>query len=304
MAIYENIEHFAGKSVENYDPAIGIADPIGKIYRLRTDYYSKVEITDLISTFLEDPRVSEILGIVIGGWENAFETSSQDIVEALVAARGKLPDLKAIFLGEMTCEECEISWILQSDVSPLLAAYPQLEHFRVRGNEGLSLGALRHEKLQSLVVETGGLNPNVVRQVCQSQLLALEHLELWLGSPEYGGDTTIDDLQPILSGQLFPKLRYLGLRDSEIADDIAIAIANAPILDRIEVLDLSLGTLGDVGAEALLASPAVAKLDKLDLHHHFISEEVVARLVGIGIEVDVSDLQEEEGYGRYVSVSE
>ncbi|WP_019501546.1 STM4015 family protein [Pseudanabaena sp. PCC 6802] len=264
MALYENVEHFAGKTVENYELELGIEDPVGKIYRLAIDYDSEEGMADLIATFLEDPRVREISGIVIGLWADAYDRSSQDIVEALVAAREKLPHLTAIFLGDIISEECEISWIVQSDVSPLLAAYPQLTHFRVRGNEGLSLGALRHEKLQSLIIETGGLNPNVVREVCQSQLPELEHLELWLGIPYYGGNTTVADLQPILSGQLFPKLRYLGLRDSEIANDIAVAIATAPILDRIKVLDLSLGLLGDEGASALLASPAVAKLDKLE----------------------------------------
>ncbi len=46
-----------------------------------------------------------------------------------------------------------------------------------------------------------------------------------------------------------------------IGDDIAQAIAHAPILDRLEVLDLSQGIISDVGAEALLASPKVNKVE-------------------------------------------
>ncbi|NKB18733.1 MAG: hypothetical protein HC770_13155 [Pseudanabaena sp. CRU_2_10] len=109
--------------------------------------------------------MSEISGIVIGCWITDVDESSQEIVEALAAAREKLPNLKAIFLGDITYEEAEISWIVQSDVSPLLTAYPQLEYLQVRGNQGLSLGLLQHDRLKSLVVETGGLSVNVVCEV-------------------------------------------------------------------------------------------------------------------------------------------
>lgn len=333
MTIGEHTTHFVGKSVEDYVPETGIADPINKIYRLRTEYDSEQGMIDLLARFLEDPRVSEISGIVIGLWDWDNQESSQFIVEALVAARDKLPNLKAIFLGDIIYEECEISWLVQSDISPLLAAYPQLEHLRVRGGDRLSLGSLRHDNLKVLVVESGGLNVNVVREVCQSHLPALEHLELWLGVAEYGGNTSVDDLQPILSGQLFPKLSYLGLRDSEIADEIAKALANALVLKQVKVLDLSLGTLTDEGAEALFArldnslpfitlsealgnegakalldNLPVIQLEKLDIHHHYVSDPVVAKLNQLKIMVDASDRQipdEDDGeIYRYVAVSE
>ena len=229
-------------------------------------------------------------------------------MEALVAAREQLPNLKAIFLGDIISEENEISWINQSDVSPLFDAYPLLERFAVRGGTGLVFGSLRHAHLKSLVIQSGGLDAGVVRAVSAAHLPELEHLELWLGVEAYGGNVTVDDLAPLLSGALFPKLSYLGLRDSEIADAIAAAVARAPVLERIRVLDLSLGTLTDEGAAALLASPAVARLEKLDLHHHFCSEAMMEKLRGLGIEVDVSQRQEEEEYDgerwRYVAVSE
>jgi hypothetical protein len=186
----------------------------------------------------------------------------------------------------------------------LFGAYPNLEHFRVRGGNGLALGAVRHDHLKLLIVESGGLNRSIVQQVCAAQLPALEHLELWLGDEGYGATTRVEDLAPILAGTLFPYLRYLGLRDSEIADEIAAALAQSPILERIRVLDLSLGTLGDEGAAALLANPAVRRLEKLDLHHHYCSDEMMTRLQALGIDVDVSDQQDEDDGERYVAVSE
>src|SRR5262249_278787 len=112
--------------------------------------------TRKFAAFLDDSSSSRVFGIVIGQNDN-----SALVVKALVAARDRLPNLRAIFLGDIVSEECEISWIEQSDVSPLFAAYPQLEHFCVRGADGLSLGALKHDRLKSLIVQSGGLGANV-----------------------------------------------------------------------------------------------------------------------------------------------
>jgi predicted DNA-binding WGR domain protein len=256
-----------------------------------------------LETFLNDPAAGQVEALIIGFWDYG---PSGEVVEALVAGREKLPRLKALFLGDITYEEWDIAYIQQSDLSPLFGAFPGLEELRVRGADGLALGRVRHDNLRVLAFESGGLPRGVVRDVLKARLPALEHLELWLGTEEYGGDTRVADLKPLLEGKLFPKLRYLGLRDSEIADDMAAAVARAPVLKKVRVLDLSLGNLGDEGAEALLASPAVARLEKLDIHHHFVSDALVARLKALGIEVDAGERQKvyDDDEGRYIAVSE
>jgi Leucine Rich repeat len=312
VTIEEHVTEFAGKPVVDWDPQVGLTDPEGTIYRVGLSYDEAEggqRWTDKLAGLLADPAVGRLGGLVVGYWDIlGQEGTSAPVVEALVAARDRLPQLRAIFFGDIIREEHEISWIVQSDLSPLFNAYPLLEHCCVRGGEGLTLGALRLDQLRSLVIQTGGLDGRVVREVGGARLPALEHLELWLGTAEYGGTTTLEDLAPILSGTPFPRLRTLALRDSQIADEIAAALASAPVLERIRVLDLSLGTLGDAGAAALLASPAVARLERLDVHHHYCSDEMIARLEGLGIPVDVSDPQEEDisdgtAY-RYVAVSE
>jgi hypothetical protein len=134
----------------------------------------------------------------------------------------------------------------------------------------------------------------VVQSVGKSKLPALEHLELWLGTNRYGADTTPEDVEGLLQSNSFPSLRYLGLRNSEITNDVARALARSPLLERLRVLDLSLGTLSDSGARALLAIPALANLTKLDIHHHYVSPELVGRLHSLGIEVDASGMREDE----------
>jgi hypothetical protein len=209
----------------------------------------------------------------------------------------------------MTFEECEISWINHTDITPLLEAYPRLETLTVRGSEGLSFKPLRLPHLRSLTFESGGLPADVVTAVGECDLPALTKLELWLGTDNYGGDATVDDLTQILTGSRLPSLTSLGLRDSEIADQVAAALASAPVVARLEELDLSLGILSDVGAAALLAGQPLTHLRKLDLHHHFLTEPVMQRLrdelSAAGVEVDLSDGGDpSDEDDRFIAVSE
>ena len=325
MPISEHLESFAGFAVRDFDPATGIQDAANTIYRLRKEpgggappkrgllarFRSPPPApADPVEALLADPASGQLQGLVYGAWMEDFDSSvgSEAIVAQIAAAAPRLPSLKVLFIGDMTYEECEISWITQNDVTPLLQAYPGLQHFGVRGSTELKITPVRHTQLKSLVIECGGLPASVLRGVLQSELPSLEHLELYLGEENYGADFKVADLEPLLSGIIFPKLRSVGLRDSELADDVAAALAKAPLLSRIKVLDLSLGNLSDAGAQALLGSPAVAGLEKLDIHHHYVSPALVARLEKLGPEVDASDHQKADKDGdeeyRYIAVGE
>ncbi len=242
--------------------------------------------------------------LIVGEWGSAYDTSFP--IELLVAKAARLTGLRGLFVGEMSSEQCEISWINQGDYTPLLEAFPALEHLWIRGSEELELNPLRHPGLRELVLQTGGLPATVIRSVGACDLPNLTHLELWLGVQNYGGDARADDLAPILSGRSLPALTRLGLRNAEIADEVATAVAAAPVVARIAELDLSLGVLGDTGAEALLAGQPLTHLKSLDLHHHFMTPEMAQRVVDElpGVAVDVSERQSEERWGRYTAVSE
>jgi len=289
-----HITTFAGLPVVEWQPDAAMDDAQHTVYRVGLTYLDgeNARWTDKFAAFMSNPAVSQITALVIGDW-HAFDDGHEaaQVVAALVAARAQLPHLTALFLGDITEDEFPPLFIEQADVSPLLDAYPLLEHLSMRGSEGLRLGPLRHRGLRSLVLQSGGLPPEIVQDVGRADLPALEHLELWLGEDAFGGEATVADLAPILSGARFPTLRYLGLCNSDEADEFALAVAGAPILERVKVLDLSLGRLSDDGAAALLASPAVARLDKLDIHHHFCSADMVRRLKDLGVSVDGSDAQ-------------
>jgi hypothetical protein len=276
MTISEHAEVFGGQPVHDYTP--GEPGPVGCVYRLALEYDdSRGDFAELLDEFLTEHGGPDLTTLVIGAWdyEDMLE-SAASVVEPLVGAKDRMPDLKALFFGDITYEQCEMSWIQHGDISPLLPAFPRLEEFRIRGTTSLSFGAIRHPNIRSFAIESGGLHEGLLQEVWAAELPRLERLELWLGDEYYGGINTIEPLAPLLSGKLFPNLKSLGLCNSRIQDEVAKVVAASPILDRLEELDLSLGNLKDEGAKALIASSAVKKLKRLNLQHHFISDEVAA----------------------------
>jgi hypothetical protein len=288
-----------------------LADPGSVAWRLRTELPSSYGSGDRSKAFesLEEylHRFSVLVGreevraLVVGNVpDQDFQMRADEVVEALLGLAPKLTGLRALFFGEILREENEISWIQLCDLAPLVAALPHLEELVVRGGSGsLGLGLAEHPSLRRLTVQSGGLRPEVVRDVCASSLPALEHLELWLGVEEYGGTTTPQDLAPVLSGEAFPRLRSLGLRNTGEIDAWVPALARAPVLASLDALDLSLGALTDKGGQALVeAAPAFRGLKRLDLHHHFLTEETRERVRAAlpGVEVDLSEPEEPDAY--------
>jgi hypothetical protein len=304
VTISESTETFFNKTVTAYDPASPVDLSGDKVYRLTLEYDDQRKMSDLFEQFLQSADKSKLDALVIGMWGEPYEESAEDIIAALVARAPELPALRALFIGDMTFEECEISWIVQGDYTPLLKAYPKLEELRIRGAQDLSLQPVTHTALRKLTIESGGLPSEVVEALVASSLPALEHLELWLGSDEYGFDGDVGLYRRLLGALAGPSLRYLGLRDSEISDELAQWLAGEEVVGRLHTLDLSLGTLGDAGARALLDSPYVRSLQRLDLSHHYISPALQQHLKALPLEVVLDDAQDEDDGERYVAVGE
>ncbi len=306
MTINHFLTTFAGLPVVAWEEEQTVADPAAVAWRLDMEDFEAPpeEFATEFESLLERCGPAGPTALIIGEWGSAYETAFP--VDLLVRNAGRLGGLRALFIAELSSEQCEVSWIRQGDITPVLTAFPALERLWVRGAEGLELTPVRHDGLRELVLQSGGLPATVIRAVGACDLPNLTHLELWLGVEQYGGDARADDLAPILAGRSFPALTHLGLRNAEIADEIAAAVAAAPVVARLTELDLSLGVLGDPGAESLLAGQPLTHLESLDLSHHFMSPELAQRLVDElpGVAVDVSDRQDEEQWGRFTAVAE
>ena len=306
--ISENLDSFNGKSVIDFNPDEVLKDLNHYVYRLRLDdeaIDSDKKMEDLIRSFAEVPATAECQELVIGQWGYDSSRKADGFVQTLVELKETFKNLKALFIGDITAEEQEISWIQQSDLSPLFAAFPNLEFFQARGGDGLSLSELKHQNLKTLVIQTGGLPPNVVQDITNADLPNLEKLELWLGDDNYGFESSIEDFDAIINGGKFPKLTYLGLKNSNIQDEIAIAVAKSPLLKQLHTLDLSMGILSDTGAQALLDSPNIKNLVFLNLDHHFMTDNMMAKMGDLGIAVSMEDQGNyDDEDDRYVEVSE
>ncbi|TNM29558.1 STM4015 family protein [Streptomyces sedi] len=317
MNVGEHAEEFHGLPVFEF-PGLGegpveraslpAADAVA--WRIGVDVWEPEEQwEEAFARFLDTVDAARVRALVIGTWWEPYEMGPDEVLAALVGARDRLPSLRALFLGDIVRDESEVSWIKQGRATDLLEAFPAVEELRVRGGIGLEFAPLRQERLRELVVETAGLPAEAVRGVAACEFPGLAHLELWLGPSEWGGDASVEDLAPILSGERLPALTYLGLCNSEIQDEVCAAVASAPVVTGLEVLDLSMGVLTDEGAAALLDGRSLTHLRRLDLSHNYLSEAMRARLrealEPAGVEVNVEPgSAEQPGNRRFVAVGE
>ncbi|GAA0941813.1 STM4015 family protein [Nonomuraea longicatena] len=264
------------------------------------------EFAEALDLLLRRVDPAGITAIVAGWWGPEFEDyDSGQAIDPLVAAADRLTSLEAVFLGDHVTEETTIAYIDHADPAPLLRAYPGLRRLEARGCV-IMKEPVEHPGLEVLRIESGGLPGETVRTIGDGVFPALRHLELWLGVIHYGGDSGPDDWAGILSGAGLPALRHLGLQDSEDQDDVAAAVATAPVVARLESLRLSMGTLSDVGAEALLSGQPLTHLRELDLDHHYLSEPMVERLRAAlpGVRVSARAGGAPDDDDRYVAVAE
>jgi hypothetical protein len=307
-----HLETFHGLDVRSFGP-VGDLRPLPEdvssvAWRLRCgqDEYRD----DYWDRFVASVEQERVRALVVGGPWYGNEEDEPEVIDRLVALRSRLTSLEAVFLGDVVAEECAVSWIHHTDLGPLLEAYPRLRELGVRGSLNLEFPVTRHEGLRTLRFESGGLPAAIVRNVAASDLPALECLELWLGVWDYGGDVTVDDLGPLLGGAGLPALRQLGLQNSPLQNEIAGAVAHAPVVARLESLRLSMGTLDEEGATALLSGQPLTHLRYLDLRGNYLDDAMMLRLwdalepVGVRVDMSAQKAHEEEDDDRYTSVAE
>jgi hypothetical protein len=302
MTVVDYAEKFFGLPIVDYRHG----DKVTRrdcVFRLAQETYDAEESQrELLDGLLAqvDPKTLEAL--VIGPWNEASSDGPQGFFDGLIELR--LPALKALFVGDMTYEDCEMSWIIQTDYTSLLAAYPKLEVLRIRGTNELKLPRLSLPNLRELAIESGGLPNAIVHTIGDSTLPALKKLELWLGDEGYGFDGDLSTYKDLLAKIRPERLEYLGLRNSEISDQLAGYLAQQKWLGSLHTLDLSMGTLGDDGAKALLASQFLQGLKVLDVRHHYISDQLVEQLEALPLTLEIDEAEDEDDGDRYVQVSE
>ena len=91
----------------------------------------------------------------------------------------------------------------------------------------------------------------------------------------------------------------------EFTDAICHALVQSPLARQLTALDLSLGTMSDEGARALVdGAAALPALKRLDVEENYLTDEGVRALQGCGWELTAGEQDVPDEDYRYVSVGE
>lgn len=182
-------------------------------------------------------------------------------------------------------------------------AVPQLEELYLEIGQ-INLGAIDAPALKKFSIVSGGFSD--VDTIAVAKWPALEHLSLYFGRDEYGGLEEPGPVQQLLATAAPSKLKHLGLCNAVFADDVPALLLGSKWLAQLDSLDLSRGTMGDVGANVLLKNAETFRhLRVLDLSRGYFSDGVVAQLRATFPGVVLNDLaRDADPEDRYVSLSE
>ncbi|MEH1884243.1 hypothetical protein [Nostoc sp.] len=294
---------------------VSIDDPIGRAYCVSSKY-------ELLRLF-QDPKAKYIEAIKLQEKckKNISKTAFKYFNDPLIKARELLTNLKALLIGDY-CDTWTLRYreskINVTSIHPLIKAYPNLELLHIRGrmleedilkpdlilqvrnhqnNSIIPIKPLKHESLKTLIVDADGISDSNLAKVCNLNLPSLEYFELWLNRSDLS-NINIDSLTPLLSGESFPNLAYLAVRQCENITEVAQAIVNSPIMENLKVLELTDGNISN--GDVLLNSPAINHLHTLDVSGNRLDKNTIDQLSTLKCRV-IADSQFSD---RYYSVWE
>ncbi|MEM7014761.1 MAG: hypothetical protein AAF585_25155 [Verrucomicrobiota bacterium] len=235
--------------------------------------------------FIKSEGVEASPGVVMGRFDSDFAVSQ------LAEAAPQLPNVAGVFLGEVV----KYYPSYPGDSKPILDYYPGLRQLQIRDAQTFSRS--RHIGLRVLILEGARTGVSAIEELFSDCVFPnLEELEIWPNV--HNPNETLALIEAFIESKPFPQLRVLRIRNYSLANEVALLIAQSSFLSQLEVLDLSLGMFGDLGARALLSNPETSNLIALDLRHHFMSFEMserIGELKEAGVILNVDPALEIEG---------
>ena len=282
----------------------------GFIHRLRLahDSYADEEfegkLADVAELTLRHPSGRFLVELSF----NSNGDPNEDNLDDLLTIFGKKAPatVRKIRIGDNVDQ---ISWYKVGKLGKLWKGVPNLQDFEIEAGE-FDVGDMDLPLLERAIFKTGGLAKSSAKAIVAAKIPKIKHLEIYFGTEEYGGNCSVKEVVPLLARTDLPSLTYLGLKNSEFTNDIANALIGAKILKQLKTLDLSLGTLTDDGAAALVRAKAELKhLDVLDLTHNYLTKDGVSLVKSLAKKVITDDQQkaDESSDGEkhyYVAITE
>lgn len=241
--------------------------------RLAVTYDNQQKWSDqsILETYLnlESAKFTRYLTLGLMSYEG--DNSYNDMLYTLSKTK-KIPHLEGLFVGNFESDECEISWSHLGDAGPLTKSFPKLKTLILRGGD-IELSCLEAPELRRLVMITGGLPKEALKGLKKPNCPKLEHLEIYVGTEDYGRTCEPKDFEFLENKENFKNLKYLGIKNAQNAKNIIKKIMHFDLLQQLETLDFSMGTLSDKEADLFLENKNLfKKLKLLDLSNNFFFE--------------------------------
>lgn len=234
------------------------------------------------------------IGLTGFGNDNNWRPTLEAIVTSPAATR-----IRVLRFDAYDYDDCMMHWVACGDLGDLLAQLPALEELRIRGDT-LTLGALP-PSLRRYVRESCTLKAAEVADLAARDWPALVDLELWFGNRDYGASAGVADLAPILAAHRVPRLRHLGIANSELAVEMIDALVKAPLLPQLESLAFVGGTFaGDEVATLVRHAAKFRHLAELSLEDNLLAPEDSARIEAVLDNVVIGG-QRDDDEARYVT---
>jgi uncharacterized protein (TIGR02996 family) len=281
----------------------------GFIYRVRLshDEYSDSEFdgktVDILAQVLRHPSARFVVEFSFQSNGDPSDDNLQDLINLL--GKKAPPTTRKITFGDNVDQ---ISWHHTGSLAKLWPGVPNLKVLEIETGE-FEVGKMVAPALERAVFITGGLSKSCGKGLATAEMPEIRHLEIYYGTENYGGTCSIKEVRPLLERGDLAHLEYLGLKNSEFANELAREVGGAKVVKHLKTLDLSLGTMTDDGARALAdAKASLAHLECLDLRDNFLTKEGVKLVKGLCKQVLTDGQQTPYDYGDelhyYVSISE
>ncbi|MFO0599887.1 MAG: WGR domain-containing protein [Myxococcaceae bacterium] len=252
-----------------------------------------------------------------------WDDSEENVVNPWAGVAGALSKapktLKALSFGEPPPTGAA-AYVAMPPLAEFAKALPELEELELQGTgggvgaNGLS-GKWGFPELKSLEVRAAAPSADDLSNIAAAKLPKLEHLTVWLGGttytdldsagydpydnedgearyPEFFPASDLEacevyDISQAVNAQAvgnflkekFPKVTHLGLKSGVLNPEMLEAIINSPLVKQVKKLDLGGGTMNDAGADVLIANKAkLAHLESLRLDGNRLTPEGIAKL--------------------------
>ena len=188
---------------------------------------AEYKVTDHVPEILEllvahpSGRFLEVLDVGIDGDST---NSLEDVVKRIAALQP--PQLRSLFLGDYIYEQAMISDFDLGNLVPLWGS--RLRKLVLHGSI-FELGAIDLPEAEHVAIQTGGLSPAAAQSIARARWPRLRHLDVWTGDPNYNGDTTTADLEPIMARTDLTELVHLGLMNCAFTDELCLRIGRMPL---------------------------------------------------------------------------